>query len=349
MTNLLGLSTGLSEEQLQVLFSASSEGLLTFDFGTNVRFANAAAQRILDLGDENLREHLSNRQLSGRDGSALTSAQEPLTRILRGDMLTDERLCLTLESGADIYISLSGMLLNNFLGLAIVRDLTPQRSAEALFFRNFNKSPAASLVVSAETLEVLHANTSLLQFLDCARYELLGRSLSEVRLLSEAHVLDLVEESVRHCSSLSSASVKVNQRGGFVRLVTFSAEPLKLEQGPCALLSFVAQAEPRYTEEQLVQAIQAVLEDGLQFGHLVMDKLTQLSGDEAQQSLADLTEREVQVVALIAQGYHNKKIASDLQIAEQTVRNYVTKIYDKLQVHTRAEAAVWARRRGLGA
>lgn len=61
----------------------------------------------------------------------------------------------------------------------------------------------------------------------------------------------------------------------------------------------------------------------------------------------ELTERERDVLGLIAQGYSNGQIAERLVLSPKTVRNYVTSIFDKLQVADRAQAIVRARDAGM--
>jgi DNA-binding NarL/FixJ family response regulator len=63
----------------------------------------------------------------------------------------------------------------------------------------------------------------------------------------------------------------------------------------------------------------------------------------------NLTEREREVLALIAQGKSNSDIANMLVISPKTARNHITSIFSKLQVTDRAEAIVKARDAGLGA
>ena len=49
----------------------------------------------------------------------------------------------------------------------------------------------------------------------------------------------------------------------------------------------------------------------------------------------------------MASGRDNAAIAADLEVAERTVRNHVSNIYLKLGVHSRSDAVIWARERGL--
>jgi DNA-binding NarL/FixJ family response regulator len=50
---------------------------------------------------------------------------------------------------------------------------------------------------------------------------------------------------------------------------------------------------------------------------------------------------------MMAQGWDNAHIAAGLCLAEQTVRNYVSRIYKKLEIYSRVEVVVWAREHGL--
>lgn len=60
-----------------------------------------------------------------------------------------------------------------------------------------------------------------------------------------------------------------------------------------------------------------------------------------------LSEREREVLVMIAQGIPNKEIADRLHLAEGTVKNHVSNILDKLQVQNRTQAANFARRKGM--
>jgi DNA-binding NarL/FixJ family response regulator len=63
--------------------------------------------------------------------------------------------------------------------------------------------------------------------------------------------------------------------------------------------------------------------------------------------LPRLTERELEILRLVARGRLNREIATELFISENTVRNHIRNILDKLQMHSRMEAAMYAVRQRL--
>ena len=79
----------------------------------------------------------------------------------------------------------------------------------------------------------------------------------------------------------------------------------------------------------------------------VMEKLVQLSAREEAREVAELSQREREVMALIAEGATNRGIAERLVITENTARNHVSRILDKLGLSRRSEAAVFAAQHGL--
>jgi DNA-binding NarL/FixJ family response regulator len=60
-----------------------------------------------------------------------------------------------------------------------------------------------------------------------------------------------------------------------------------------------------------------------------------------------LTDREMEVVQLVAQGYQNKEIGKKLFISEQTVKNHLLNIFDKIGVSDRVELTLDAIHHGL--
>jgi DNA-binding NarL/FixJ family response regulator len=65
-------------------------------------------------------------------------------------------------------------------------------------------------------------------------------------------------------------------------------------------------------------------------------------------SATELSPRELEVLALVAQGLANKVIASRLQISEKTVKAHLTSVFAQLGVADRTQAALWAQRHRIG-
>jgi DNA-binding NarL/FixJ family response regulator len=102
--------------------------------------------------------------------------------------------------------------------------------------------------------------------------------------------------------------------------------------------------------EALVNAVRSVLEGQSTLDNKVMSALAAYMGkvrptepaSEADKAfLRDMTERELDICRLLAEGYTNFEIASRLCLTEGTVKNYVSKIYDKTEIRDRATLAVY--------
>jgi DNA-binding NarL/FixJ family response regulator len=66
------------------------------------------------------------------------------------------------------------------------------------------------------------------------------------------------------------------------------------------------------------------------------------------QAFPELTEREREILMLLAQGHNNAEIAQRLVLSPKTVRNHLSNVFSKLQVADRAQAIIRAREAGLG-
>ena len=102
--------------------------------------------------------------------------------------------------------------------------------------------------------------------------------------------------------------------------------------------------------EGVVHAIRAVTSGEAVFGPGVAERIIGYFSvpRSAQRAFPELTEREEEILALVARGKSNQEIAAQLFVSVKTVRNHVSNILLKLQVADRAQAVIRARDAGIG-
>ena len=104
--------------------------------------------------------------------------------------------------------------------------------------------------------------------------------------------------------------------------------------------------------DEMLRAIRAVNSGEAIFSPTIASRMmTFFSNSRATvppENFSDLTEREREILTLIARGQSNAEIAETLTISVKTVRNHSSSIFNKLQVVDRAQAAIRARNAGFG-
>jgi len=144
------------------------------------------------------------------------------------------------------------------------------------------------------------------------------------------------------------------------------AEAMRARGLPTRVLALSAYADDRYIYgmlqagaagyllkeealETVVAAVWAVARGEEWYSRPVMAKVAAWARGETlvPPGVAGLTEREVEVLRLLARGWDNARIAEELVVSEGTVKNHVTSIYAKLNVHSRAQAVAWAWEHGV--
>jgi DNA-binding NarL/FixJ family response regulator len=98
----------------------------------------------------------------------------------------------------------------------------------------------------------------------------------------------------------------------------------------------------------IVEGVRAVADGEIWLSKAILASLVEYTlRNEARKPELSLTPREMDVLQLIARGKYNDQIASTLSITEGTVKNHLTSLYDKLDVHSRAELVAYAWQNGL--
>ena len=130
-----------------------------------------------------------------------------------------------------------------------------------------------------------------------------------------------------------------------------AADTVTIQDNACYLFVLMDITERKRSELELVEAIETVMQDASWFSQTLIEKLANAKRVNTRHlpsaSFTDLTARERDVLGLICEGLADKEIAARLNLALNTIRNHVATVYSKLDVHSRAEAIVWARERNL--
>lgn len=217
----------------------------------------------------------------------------------------------------------------------------------------FDASPVPVTITTLSEGRYLEVNESALKLLGFRHDEVIGRTAAELsRWEQDAKTRDELLHSVQAEGSLKDVPIKFHTKTGEPHNGLATFEIIELAGELCLLSLVLDVTERRRDEAELMQAVQAVMSDSDWFSRSFVEKLAQVrtkgKNPSHQAELKELTPREQQVLERVAQGYDNQQIAAELELSANTVRNYLANVFDKLGVHTRAEAVVWARARGLG-
>ena len=79
------------------------------------------------------------------------------------------------------------------------------------------------------------------------------------------------------------------------------------------------------------------------FGNEIISKIPELmkNPQKFDYSQYDITEKEIEIITLVAEGLSNKEIANSLFLSEGTVRNYLSDILEKLELRDRTQLAIF--------
>ncbi|HDR9270787.1 TPA: helix-turn-helix transcriptional regulator [Burkholderia vietnamiensis] len=236
-------------------------------------------------------------------------------------------------------------------------DLEPRRQAELAlrqseerFAKAFRMAPVATAIVTADGFVLLDVNDAFVAMTGHPRDDLLGKSADEIGLWAERGAREQLDGQLARDGGVRNADVQIRTREGDLRDCVVSADPVAIHGQDCVLIALLDISDRKRTEMELVYAIETAMQDASWFSRTLIEKLANVrraNAPDAGPQLSDLTARERDVFDLLCQGLADKEIAGRLGLAPNTVRNHVATIYAKLDVHSRGEAIVWARERGV--
>jgi PAS domain S-box-containing protein len=225
------------------------------------------------------------------------------------------------------------------------------RQSEERFAKAFRLTPVPILVCRAADQVVMDVNEAFLESLAFPNDEVLGKTVAQLGFIDDAGARTRLFATLEKTGSVDRIDVRVRRKDAGLIDCAVSADTVNIQDGSCYLLVLMDITERKRTELELVSAIEEVMKDASWFSRTLIEKLANVKNVNSPQlpsvSFTDLTTRERDVLGLICEGLADKEIAARLKLAPNTVRNHVSTVYSKLDVHSRSEAIVWARERGL--
>ncbi|KPN96506.1 response regulator transcription factor [Lysinibacillus sp. ZYM-1] len=190
---------------------------------------------------------------------------------------------------------------------------------------------------------VLDGTKTLLQDLANVQIETEQDSAAVLpRMDTEAFQLFLIDINMKPINGIQLAEmIKKKQPDALIILYTgyelSDYYELLIEKKIDGLLSKLA------TKEQVIQTIQAALRGEILLAADFLDFVQQRSNLPNVQQEVLLSDKEQEILQLVAQGCTNKAIASAIGVTQRTVENYLSKLFVKLNVESRAEAVIVAK------
>ena len=215
-----------------------------------------------------------------------------------------------------------------------------------MFALQSQTAPVRVLVVEGQVLfakalcQVLSADAEIEILGDAPRITVapLAKMLPDVIVIDlDGHGVDF-HDAMRHCRAESP-----NSR---VCVLSINTQAEVLQR--CLSLGADAYILKDITPAELVRAVKAVAAgqsyvDPRMAGQLLRRRTL----SPARSAVSELSVRETEVVRLIAGGLSNKEISARLSLSEKTVKNHISRIFSKLNITARTQAAVHAIKTGL--
>jgi PAS domain S-box-containing protein len=284
-----------------------------------------------------------------------------IKHLREGKTIPQMEAVLRLPAGSTKHVIVAGQpieMLDQPCMLFTFMDLEPRKQAEtslrqseARFATAFRLSPAPTLLCKLADRVIIEVNEAFTSVFGHTTAYSAGKSMTGLTIWADEAARRQFEAGITGSGSIRNLDAVLRRGDDGLLNCLVSAETMVIGGVDCVLCVVQDITERKRNEEELVTAIETVMQDTSWFSRSVIEKLAGLRRNAktgiGEPELAGLTGRERQVLELVAGGQSNEDIGAALGVTRNTVRNYLAAIYAKLEIHSRGEAIVWARERGL--
>ena len=375
----------LAERYRQVIEQVEEYAIFTLDLEGLVTSWNAGAERVLGFSEENILRQPGALIFTPEDRDADIPEKEMATARSEGKA-TDERWHQR-EDGSRFFASGILTALYDRGGnpdgfSKILRDRTDRVQAQEekdrllaevqhlnetleqrvrerteelersniRFSQVFTLAPFAATISTTGKPEIfLEVNEAFLELTRYRREEIIGKTAFDLEMWSSSQDQHQLTRAQKGGKGFRDLELQLRDSEGNVLDILLSAEVIRTNGQENYLKMFYDITDRKRTDEQMTLAVNSLFAEASWFSQEFVSRFNHIrSGGRIEDyKTLELSPREREVLIMVAKGWTNKRISEELGLKQQTIRNYLSNIFDKLGVHSRVEAAVWARERGL--
>lgn len=287
--------------------------------------------------------------------------EQAIGNIAQNKTVPQMQASLPLPNGKTKYVIVAGQpidlhdepcMLFTFIDLDVQKGTEEAlRQSEERFSTAFRLAPVPMMLSTFEDGTFVETNDAFLATTGYTEGDMSDGAVNVSEIWAVPDAYRKFADVLKEAGSVAHYNFQLCTRKGVLLDCLASAETVRIQGQDCVLWVIQDISEYKQSEGELIAAIETVMQDASWFSRSVIEKLAQIrrpSGVRPNQAeLAELTEREREVLGLICEGLNDAQIGSTLKLARNTVRNHVAAIYSKIDVHRRSDAIVWGRERGI--
>jgi len=225
------------------------------------------------------------------------------------------------------------------------------RQSEERFSKSFHLSPVPQMITLLKGFQLTEVNQAFSVMMDQTDESMIGTAATDLFLWPDKMMQTQIERAIEKAGVIKDVDLTVNTRKSGALTCLISAVTVMIGGEFFVLWVLQDISGRKRSEDELVAAIDAVMEDTNWFSRSVVEKLAGLRQVTRpippSAELAELTAREREILDLICQGMSDTDMSKALGLSPNTIRNHVSSLFRKLGVNRRSAAIIWARERGV--
>lgn len=251
-------------KHLQQIIVGLVDGVILIATDQRILWANAAAlamhgvREIADLGGT-VSEYRRRFRLRYRNNRPVERGKYPIERVVAGESFSDVVVEVTSAANPDqTWIhSIRSLVLTDDANepdyvVLIIKDETERYKAEERFESAFNANPAPAVICRASDLIYVRANLGFIEMTGYSRQDVLGASLRQIDVLTEASRRELALDRLQKGETIPQMEAFVPLSGGGAKFVIVAGEPIEIAEEHCILFTF-ADLDPRLRAERALR------------------------------------------------------------------------------------------------